>query len=80
MKIHGQYVPCKARIEILDGLSAHADYRELTRWLLDSRLRPGTQIQLIHGEPDAADFLRLHLQDNTPFRAQVAEYRQILRL
>lgn len=80
VKIHGKYVPCKARIEMLDGLSAHADYRELTQWLLESRMHPGTPIQLVHGEPDAADFLRLHLQDNTPFRAKVAQYRQVLRL
>ena len=80
VKIHGQYVPCKARIEVLNGLSAHADYREITQWLQGSHLRPGTPIQLVHGEPDAADFLRLHLQDNTPFKAKVAQYRQVLRV
>ncbi len=80
VKIHGEYVPCKARIEMLDGLSAHADYRDLTDWLQQSALKSGTPIQLVHGEPDAADALRLYLQDHTKLRVSVAQYRQILRL
>ncbi|MFV8783292.1 MBL fold metallo-hydrolase RNA specificity domain-containing protein [Microbulbifer sp. SA54] len=80
VKIHGEYVPCKAQVEILEGLSAHADYVELGDWLRQSDLKDGTSIQLVHGEPDAADCLRLYLQDNTPFNVRVARYREILRL
>ncbi|WP_237066037.1 MBL fold metallo-hydrolase [Microbulbifer guangxiensis] len=80
VKIHGEYVPCKAQVEMLDGLSAHGDFEDLTQWLLQSRLEKGTRIQLVHGEPDAADCMRLHLNDHTPFRVKVAQYRQILRL
>lgn len=80
VKIHGDYVPCKAQIEVLHGLSAHADYVELGEWLLQSAMKPGTEIQLVHGEPDAADCMRLYLQDHTPFKARVAGYREILRL
>ncbi|KUJ81610.1 MBL fold metallo-hydrolase [Microbulbifer flavimaris] len=80
VKIHGEYIPCRAQVEMLDGLSAHADYEDLTKWLLDSQLEKGTRIQLVHGEPDAADCMRLHLNDHTPFKVKVAQYRQILRL
>ncbi|SDK69836.1 MBL fold metallo-hydrolase RNA specificity domain-containing protein [Microbulbifer yueqingensis] len=80
VKIHGEYIPCRARVEMLDGLSAHADYRDLERWLQASSLRAGTVIQLVHGEPDAADCLRLYLQDHTRFKVSVAQYRQIVRL
>ena len=80
VKIHGEYVPCKAKVEMLEGLSAHADYKELGDWLLQSKMESGTGIQLVHGEPDAADCMRLYLQDNTPFKARVADYREILRL
>ncbi|WP_323847204.1 MBL fold metallo-hydrolase [Microbulbifer magnicolonia] len=80
VKIHGEQVPCKARIEMIEGLSAHADYRELCDWLLQSQLRPGTDIQLVHGEPDAADALRFYLKENTRFHPVVAEYRQVLHL
>lgn len=80
VKIHGEYVPCKAQIEMLAGLSAHADYVELCDWLKQSDLQAGTEIELVHGEPDAADCLRLYLQDNTNFKVHVAGYRDILRL
>ncbi|MBB5213156.1 MBL fold metallo-hydrolase RNA specificity domain-containing protein [Microbulbifer hydrolyticus] len=80
VKIHGEYVPCKAHIEVLEGLSAHADYRELGDWLKQSALEAGTEIQLVHGEPDASDCFRLYLQDNTNFNVKVAQYRDILRL
>ncbi|AOS97415.1 Ribonuclease [Microbulbifer aggregans] len=80
VKIHGDYIPCRAQVEKLDGLSAHGDYEDLTRWLLNSKLEKGTRIQLVHGEPDAADCMRLHLNDHTPFKVKVAQYRQILRL
>ena len=33
VKIHGQFVPVLARIEKLDGMSAHADASEIVRWL-----------------------------------------------
>ncbi len=80
VKIHGEYIPCKAKVALLDGLSGHADYLELTRWLQQSSLRRGTQIELVHGEPDAADALRLYLKDHTGFRVNVAQYRHIFRL
>lgn len=80
VKIHGQYIPCNARVEVLEGLSGHGDYVDLTEWLKRSQLRPGMPIALVHGEPDAADGLRRHLQENTRFDVSVAQYRNILTL
>lgn len=80
VKIHGEYIPVKARVENVDGLSGHADYLQLTRWVQQSGLKDNTQIYLVHGEPDAADRMRLHLQAATPHAITVAEYRQIVRL
>ena len=39
IKIHGAYVPCAAHVELLDGLSGHADYVEITEWLKASALK-----------------------------------------
>jgi metallo-beta-lactamase family protein len=33
VKIHGEQVPIRARVEQISGLSAHADYQELIEWL-----------------------------------------------
>lgn len=80
VKIHGQWMPVKANIETISGLSGHADYVELTRWLMRSDLKPKTKIQLVHGSPEALEGLRIHLQENTPFSVGVAEYRSIIRV
>lgn len=80
VKIHGEDIPCKARIAHLDGLSGHADYRELTAWLKDSALEPGTPIQLVHGDEEALEAMRKYLQAHTRFKPAVAQYRHFLRL
>lgn len=78
VKIHGAYIPCRAQLASLDGLSGHGDYQDITDWLKASALKPGTAIQLVHGEPEAADAMRVHLQEHTEFAVDVAEYRSIL--
>lgn len=80
VKIHGSWIPIKARIEMLDGLSAHADYVELEQWLKASDLRPGTAIQLVHGEPEASETLRDYLRQRTKFEVDIAGYHTILRV
>jgi metallo-beta-lactamase family protein len=61
LRIFGEEVPLAARVEILNGYSAHADRHELHRWLQavrrhgvpDGRARP--HVLLVHGEPPAQD-------------------------
>jgi metallo-beta-lactamase family protein len=50
-------VPLRARVEILNGYSAHADRGELRRWLNAVRGAPGRKlaVHLVHGEPGAQD-------------------------
>lgn len=73
LKIHGQYVPVRARIRKLDGLSAHADYCELTDWLKRSQVAP-RRVFVTHGEPAAADALRRHLRDKLGLPAVVPDH------
>ena len=80
VKIHGQWIPVRANIEVLSGLSGHADFLELTQWLKQSELVSSTSIQLIHGDPEALEGLRVHLQEHTKFSVGVAGYRSILRI
>lgn len=53
VKIFGEYVPIRAHVEEVAGLSAHGDRRELLRWLKSSTGTPA-QVKITHGEPDAA--------------------------
>ena len=50
IRIHGQDVPVRARVDTLDGLSAHADREEIFRWLAGFQTPP-RHTYLVHGEP-----------------------------
>jgi len=59
LRIFGEDIPLRARVEILSGYSAHADRNELQRWL-DAVRGPNAQklpVHLVHGEPRAQDAL-----------------------
>jgi metallo-beta-lactamase family protein len=59
LRIYGADVPLNARVEILNGYSAHADRKELTSWLDDvKRTSPRlSKVLLVHGEPPAQEAL-----------------------
>jgi metallo-beta-lactamase family protein len=66
LKIYGEDVPLRARVEVLNGYSAHADRGELHRWInavrgTSSRPFP---VHLVHGEPEAQDAFAAALREN----------------
>jgi metallo-beta-lactamase family protein len=71
IRIHGQDVPMRAKVETLDGLSAHADREEILRWLSGFR-HPPTQTYIVHGEPRASQGLADALQSRLRWKARVA--------
>ncbi len=54
VRILGQTLTVRARIEQIAGFSAHADRDELLRWLGDAPARPPRRIFVVHGEPETA--------------------------
>jgi len=63
LHIFGDDVPLHARVEVIDGYSAHADRTEMTSWLgrvkeQSPRLGP---IWLVHGEPEVQDDFKASL-------------------
>lgn len=72
VKIHGEYVPVRAEIANLDMLSAHADRTQLLDWI-GALPRPPKQVWVTHGEPVAADALRLAIQERFGWPAAVPE-------
>ena len=73
VKIHGEYVPVRAQVSQLEGFSGHADADELMAWLRALR-RPPRQTYVVHGEPDAADALRLRIQDELGWQVRVPQH------
>lgn len=79
IKIHGQYVPVKATVEFVSNLSAHADYSEIIDWLRGFESAPKKTF-IIHGEPVAADAMRVHVEEQLHWRTIVPEYLETVTL
>ena len=79
VKIHGAYVPVRAEAAILENLSAHADYSETLDWLAHFRAPPRTTF-VTHGEPAAADALRLRIQERLGWHCHVPDYLETVDL
>jgi metallo-beta-lactamase family protein len=65
LKIFGDEIPLRARVEILNGYSAHGDRSELAAWLGAVR-RGGPRIPrvwLVHGELPAQEALAIRLRE-----------------
>jgi metallo-beta-lactamase family protein len=78
VRIHGLDVPVEARIERLEGMSAHADFAEADRWL-SSLPVPPERIVLVHGEPSALEATRSRLAARG-LSAHVAEDGEAIEL
>jgi metallo-beta-lactamase family protein len=73
IKLFGEYVPIQAEIAHLDNLSAHADYTEILDWLRHFE-RPPRRTFITHGEPAAADALRIRIADELAWPVTVPEH------
>lgn len=81
LKIFGDAVPLRARVEVLNGYSAHADRGELRGWLAavtarSSRLPP---VWLVHGEAAAQDSLATDLRARG-HRVEIPAFGDVARL
>ena len=73
IKIHGAWYPVQAAIHSLDALSAHADADEILAWLKGFEVPPRRTF-VTHGEPAAADAMRLRVKDELGWQVSVPEY------
>lgn len=71
IKIFGEEVSVNAKIEVLDGLSAHADREEILRWLSGFK-KPPKQTYIVHGETEASRELANIIQNKLHWKSKVA--------
>jgi metallo-beta-lactamase family protein len=66
LKIFGDEIPLRAKVEILNGYSAHADRGELRRWIGAVSEKQATKppVWLVHGELAARDALATQLRSD----------------
>ena len=75
VRIHGREIPVAARIVKIDSMSAHADRREILRWLGTLPRRPG-RLCLVHGEPGPMDALKALVKDRLGWDAQTPAHAE----
>jgi metallo-beta-lactamase family protein len=76
VKIHGEYVPVRAEVSTLEGVSGHADADQIIGWLRAMRRAP-QETFVVHGEPDAADTLRLRIKDELRWTVRVPQHGEV---
>jgi metallo-beta-lactamase family protein len=73
VKVLGQWIPVRCKIEKIGGFSAHADWKEVVRWLEDMPAAP-RRVFITHGEPDAAQAMAGHLRERFGWQIEVPQY------
>ena len=77
VKIYGKYYNVKARIEMIKGLSAHADQSGLLQWLSEIKNKP-ERVMITHGEKQVADIFRVKLKDVYGWEGTVPKLNDII--
>jgi len=79
VRIFGNDVAINAEVVQLSAGSAHADGGEVVDWLRAAP-RPPRGVFVTHGEPDAADAMRVRIERELGWRAHVPEYLECVDL
>ena len=73
-------VAVRCHVERIGGLSAHADWKEVLRWLEPLRETPPRRSFTTHGEPEAAAAMAGHIREHFGWRVDAPEYGQSVEL
>ncbi len=79
VRIFGEEVPVRARVETIHGLSAHADADGLVAWLRTAT-RPPKRVVVVHGDAKPATALAERVRRELGWAVVVAVYRDRLPL
>ena len=79
VKIHGQFVPVNAHVDLIESMSAHADSLEIMRWLGGFK-RPPQQTFIVHGEPQAMEALAGSIQTKLGWATKMPQQAETFAL
>lgn len=79
VKIHGKHVPVRARVEKIDSLSGHADWKQTLEWLRGFR-KPPKRTFLVHGEPEASKALKYRIEQNLGWNTTIPAHLNVVKL
>lgn len=78
-KIFGEEVQVKCNIVHLDGLSAHADRKELFKWLKNFKSAP-KQTFIVHGEVETMNIFAQNIRNQFGWNVTVPDYMESFEL
>src|ERR1044072_7804174 len=61
-------VPVRGHVERIGGLSGHADWSEVLRWLEPLEATPPRRVFTTHGEPESAGAMAGHIRERFRLR------------
>ncbi len=73
VRILGAYYPVRARIEQINGFSAHADRDQLLRWVTSLKRAPQC-VFVVHGEPAVSQHFAKLIRDKTGWEVSLPGY------
>jgi len=76
IRLFGEVIPVRAKIEVLSNMSAHADYEEILQWLSHFN-HPPRKIFITHGETGAAESLKNKIHERYGWTCVVPKYMQV---
>jgi metallo-beta-lactamase family protein len=79
VRILGAFFPVRARIEKINGFSAHADKDELLRWV-SGFTKPPKRIFVVHGEEQPAQAFAETLKEKFSTDVLVPDYKDVWEL
>ncbi|MCU1266688.1 MAG: Metallo-beta-lactamase family protein RNA-specific [Acidobacteria bacterium] len=79
VKILGQWIPVRCRLEKIGGFSAHADWQEILHWLEGMPSAPRRTF-LTHGEPAPANAMAEHIRERFGWTVEVPQYGEHFEL
>ncbi|HNB21826.1 MAG TPA: MBL fold metallo-hydrolase RNA specificity domain-containing protein, partial [Candidatus Melainabacteria bacterium] len=79
VKIMGQTVFVRARIVSIEGFSAHADQRDLLKWV-EPLARKNSRIILTHGETHQLNELKYKIEETYAIRPEIPSIGDVLEI
>jgi metallo-beta-lactamase family protein len=77
--IHGEKVPVRAKVVILNNMSAHADYQEMLEWLSHFKHAP-QKVFITHGDEPSAIALQNRINQALGWQCMVPELMETVPL
>lgn len=79
VRIFGEEVDVRAKVDKLNGLSAHADQSEMMHWLGNFRTPPKRTF-IVHGEPTAQAVLQEKIRTKLGWNTEIAKFGEVYPL